>query len=132
MRSVGCRGERDVTFAGQHSGSRVQANPARARQIDFRPGVQIGGIFCWVRLQLDQISGNKARRQSQMAQNLYQQPTRIAAGTCTPVESLFAGLNARIEPRRVSDSVAHAPVQIDYKAGRIPLFPRNLTEETRE
>ena len=38
------RGERDVAFAGQQTGRRVEADPAGAGHIDFRPGVEIGEV----------------------------------------------------------------------------------------
>ena len=38
-------GQRDVAFAGEQAGSRVQADPACPGQKHFRPSVQIGEIF---------------------------------------------------------------------------------------
>ena len=73
----GVRGERDVALAGQQAGGGVQADPAGARQIDFGPGVQVGevgGRACraverlHVGDELDQIAGDEARGEAEMAQ----------------------------------------------------------------
>ena len=39
-------GERNVAFARQQARRRIEADPARARHIDFGPGMQIGEIDC--------------------------------------------------------------------------------------
>ena len=41
---VGGAGERDVPFAGEQPGGRVEADPAGAGQIDLGPGVQVGEV----------------------------------------------------------------------------------------
>ncbi len=82
-------GERNVAFAGKQPGRRIEADPARARKIDLDPGVEIGEVVVGaggpikrdeVGLQLDQIAGDELRRKAQVAQDLHQEPTRIAAG----------------------------------------------------
>ena len=64
------------------------SDPARARQERFRPGMQIRGVRFRplgppdariVRLQLNQISGDKPRGDSQISKTLHQQPCRVAA-----------------------------------------------------
>ena len=39
------RGERDVAFAGQQAGGRIEPDPAGAGQIDLGPGVQVGEVL---------------------------------------------------------------------------------------
>ena len=94
---VGRAGERNVAFAGQQPGGGIEPDPARAGQIDFGPGVQIGevgsgsgGAFerLHVGRQLNQIAGNEARGEAQMAQDLDQQPGRIAAGAACAASSV--------------------------------------------
>ena len=41
---LGRAGERDVTFAREQTGSRVEADPTGAGQKDFAPGVEVGEI----------------------------------------------------------------------------------------
>ena len=85
---VGRGGQRNVPFASEQAGSRVEADPAGARQINLAPGVQVGEIDLGaartverfdVRGQLDQITGDEAGRHAEMAQQLHQKPGRIAA-----------------------------------------------------
>ena len=72
-----------MTFAGQQAGRRVEADPARAGQIDLGPGVEVGEILVGagravegddVGLELDEVSGDEARGETQMAEHLDQQP----------------------------------------------------------
>ncbi len=44
-RRLGRAGERDVPFAREQPGGGVEADPARARQIDLAPRVQVGEIL---------------------------------------------------------------------------------------
>ena len=70
-------GDGDVPLAGQHARGDVEPDPARARQIDLGPGVQIGEIVLDlarafdridVGTQLDEIAGDEARGEPEMAQ----------------------------------------------------------------
>jgi hypothetical protein len=40
----GRAGERDVALAGEQPGRGVEPDPARARQVDLGPGVQVGEV----------------------------------------------------------------------------------------
>jgi hypothetical protein len=42
---LGRAGERDVAFAGEQAGGRIEADPAGARQVDLGPGVQVGEVL---------------------------------------------------------------------------------------
>ena len=96
-------GQRNVSFAREKSGGRIETHPARAGQKNFGPGVQVREVACGaggsfqrfdVGRELDQIARNKARGQAEMTHDLNQQPSRIAAGTRPQRERLLAGLHA--------------------------------------
>ena len=55
-----------------------------------------------VGLQLNQIAGDEARRQSQMTQDFDQQPGAVAAGAASERQRLFAGLHARLHANQVA------------------------------
>ena len=82
------RRERDVALAGQEARGWIETDPTRAGQIDFRPGVQVGEVVVGARrpieryevgLELDEIAGHEAGCEAQMAQDLDEKPTRVAA-----------------------------------------------------
>ena len=92
-----------MAFAGEQARGRVEADPAGARQVDLAPGVQVGEVDLGaaraverldVALQLDQVAGDEARRQAEVAQQLHQQPgvsrheplafCSVCSGVCTP------------------------------------------------
>ena len=77
-----------MSFTGEQSGRRIKADPAGARQIHLTPSVQVGEIHFsagraveafHVGGQLNQVTGNKPRGQAEVAQQLHQQPRRVAA-----------------------------------------------------
>ena len=87
-RRFGRAGHGDMTFTGHQARGRVQADPARAGQVDLAPGVQVGEVDLGARgaverphvgLELDQVPRHEARRQPQVAQQLHQQPAGVAA-----------------------------------------------------
>ena len=91
-------GQRNMALAGQQPGSGVQADPARAGQIDFAPGVQVGEILfrparaverLLVGGELNEVAGDKTRGQSEMAEQLRQQPGGVAAGAASRGQRLF-------------------------------------------
>ena len=72
-----------MTFAGEETRRRVEADPTSARNIDFDPGVKVSEILCrsgrarerrLIGCQLYQIAGNEARRDAQLAEDIDQQP----------------------------------------------------------
>ena len=85
-----------------------------------------------LRRHLNEISGDEACRDSQMSQNLHQQPSRVAARAGTLCERLLARLDARIEPRHIVDFVSHPPIQIDQETDRSALLVRKLPKKTLE
>ena len=90
---MGRGGERHMPFAGHEPRGRIEADPAGAGQIDLGPGMQIGEILLRPRgavqrlhigRELDQIAGDEARGEAEIAQDLHQQPGGIAARALRP------------------------------------------------
>ena len=128
-----------MTFAGQQPGRGIESDPAGARKIDFGPRVQVreigggsGRSFerLHVRHELNQIAGNEARRQPEMAHDLDQQPGRIAARAGAQSESLLAGLHARLHANDVADFALHQLIQADQKIHRARCFARHFGEKS--
>ncbi|MNG09599.1 hypothetical protein D3C84_930220 [compost metagenome] len=63
--------------------------------------------------QLDQVPRHEARRQSQVAQQLHQQPCRVAAGTGGVFEGVFRRLHAGFHANQVVNVFAQALVERD-------------------
>ncbi len=77
-----------MAFSRKQAGGGVEADPSGAGKVDFGPGVQVsevgGGAFGTfdgfeVGNDLDQVSGNEARGQAQVAHDLHEEPGGIAA-----------------------------------------------------
>ena len=82
-----------------------------------------------VRRQLNQIPGDEAGRDSQMSENLHQQPRRITAGARALFKGLLACLHARIQPRHIFDFVSHSPIQVNQKTDRSSLLAGRASQE---
>ena len=130
-RGLGRTGERNVPFAGEQARGRIEADPAGARQKDFAPGVQVGEVALRaggagerldVGHELDQIAGNEARGEPEVAQDLHQQPGRVAARPALLAQRLFRRLHAGLQADHVADGALHALVERDEEvdAGRRP------------
>src|SRR5207245_11322610 len=109
-----------VPLARQHARGDVEPDPPRARQIDLGPGVQIGEIaFDLARAldridvgpQLHEIAGDEARREAEVAEDLDQQPCRVAARPGAGSQRLFRRLNARLHPDDIADLFLQLRVQ---------------------
>src|SRR5262245_43854336 len=101
-----------MPFAGEKARGRIEANPTRARQIDLGPRMQVGeivgrpgGAFQWfdVRCNLNQVTGNEAGAETEIPQNLNQQPRGVAARAGPQRERLFARLDAGFHANYVAD-----------------------------
>jgi len=117
-------GERNVAFAGEQARGRIEADPAGAGHIDLGPGVQVGEVGrraggtverLLVGGELYQIARDKARRQAEVAQDLYQQPAGVAAAAQPLLQRLFAGLHAGLEADRVVDVLLEFLVDLDQE-----------------
>ena len=113
---IGSTTQRNMTFAGKKSRSRIESNPTSARQIHFYPSVQIGKIFFgtrWaiqrfhIRSQLHQISRNKSSRQADTAQSLHQQPGKITTGTTSHFQCFFTALYTHFKSDIVIQGLKH-------------------------
>ncbi len=131
------RGQRDMPLAGQQARGGIEADPARARQIDLGPGVQVGEIRfrprrpvegLHVRLQLDQVARHEARGITQVAQDFDQQPARVAARPAAAGQGFLAGLHPRLHADQVFDFRLQALVQGDQIFDRAAFLFGQLVE----
>ena len=116
-RGVRRRGQRDVALSRKQSRGRVEADPAGARQIDLRPGVQVGEVLgervgrTDVRRQLHEIARHEPCCQPELAQHRDQQPRRVPAGSEPQPQRLLRALDACLETDGVGDVVTDCPVE---------------------
>ena len=112
--------ERDVTFPRQQAGGGIEADPADTRQVNLRPSVQIGEVLFRagravegfdVRLELNQVPGDEPSRQSEVTEDLHQEPALVAARPATGFKGLLAGLDAVLHADDVADVRLQSPVQ---------------------
>ena len=124
------RGERDMALAAEQPGGRVEADPARARDVGFRPGVEVGEVGLGaaravdrrrVRLQLDQVAGHEAGREAEPAQDLDEEPRRIAARAAGCRERLLRRLHARLHAHEVAHLGGEHGVQRDQELDGVRL-----------
>ena len=130
----GRTGQRDVALARQQPRSRVQADPAGARQVDLAPGVQVGEIDLGaaraverlhVAFKLDEVARHETRRQPQVAQHLHQQPAGVAARTAAVGKRLLGRLHARLHADQVADVALQLLVEFDQKIVGVLFGARN-------
>ena len=85
---VRCARHRNVAFTRQQSRGGIQPDPAGSGQIHLAPGVKVSEVnfgATWavqgldVRLQLNQVTRHKSRRQPAVTQQIDHQPSRITA-----------------------------------------------------
>ena len=133
-RRLGRTRQRDVAFAGQQAGGGVQPDPAPTGQIDLAPRVQIGEIGrradrsierLHIGRELDQVAGNEASREPQMAQQLHQQPGRVATGTGGTGQCLLGRLHARLQADQIADVVLQPLVERHQEVERGLRFARH-------
>src|SRR5581483_9850998 len=98
-------GDGNVPLTRQHARGDVEADPARAWQVDFGPGVQVGKVALDlarafdridVGAQLDQVTRNETGSETETPQNLDKQPGGVAARAGAGGKRLFRRLNARL------------------------------------
>ena len=110
-----------MPLAREQPGSRIKPDPPRARQIDLGPCVQVREIHLrparaveafHIRLELDQVPGNKARRQPHAAQHVDQHPCGVAAGAGALLQCFLRRLHARLHPDPIIDRFLRGGVQL--------------------
>ena len=131
--TLGVGGSRkgDVSFTGKKPTGRVQPHPSCTRDVHLAPSMEVGKVFrraagavqgLFVRLELDQITGNKPSRQPQVPKGGNQQPSRIPAGAGAFGQGLLTGLYPRFQADGVGQVVVNPLVQINQKVHRnLPL-----------
>ena len=134
-------GQRDVALAGQQARRGIEPDPARARQVDLAPGVQVGEVDLaaagpverlHVGLELDQVARHEARRQAQVAQRLHQQPAAVAARAGAQLQRLLRRLHAGLHADQVADVALQALVDGHQEVDRALLGAVHRGEELRE
>ena len=130
---IGGAGQRDMAFAGEQAAGGIKPHPAGARQIDLAPGMQVGEIHVGARravqrfhigLELDEITAGKARRQTQMAQQLDQKPGRVAAGAGLLGQRLLRRLDAGLHADGIADFARQGRIEVEYEIGGLPFLAR--------
>ena len=126
-----------MAFARHQTRGRVQTDPTRARQIDLAPGMQVGEIVrgalrpierLHIGHQLDQVARDETGREAQAAQQLHQQPGRIAAGPRAQLERLLGRLHAGLHADQVADVVLQPLVQANQKIDGSHRLARHLAQ----
>ena len=134
-RGFGRARQRNVSLARQQPRGRIQPDPAGARQEHLAPRVQVGEIgfgSCGtierfhVRRELDQIAGDEARSQPEMAQQLHQQPARVAAGPRAADQCLLRCLDAGLHADQIADVALQPLVQRHQEIDRACALARHL------
>ncbi len=124
--AAGARGarQRNMSFAGQQPGRRIEPDPTCTGNVGLGPCVQVGEIAIragrsFERLhvghELDQVAGREARGNPQVAQDLDEKPARIAARAAGLVERLLGRLHAGFHSNEVRDVILHALVHGDQQ-----------------
>ena len=122
--------ERDMPLGGQQARGGVEPDPAGAGDVDLRPGVQVGEIRLrtrgavhrlHIRGELDQVARHEARGQAAMAQQMHQQPGRVAAGAGADVQRLLRILHAGFHAHEIVDGVVDGLVDGDEEVDRVLL-----------
>ena len=85
-----------------------------------------------VRLQLDQIAGDKARRQPKVAQDLHKQPTGVTARPCSNFQRLLCRLNTRFHPDDIAYFIGQTAVQRHQKVNDLHRVARDCRHQVRK
>ena len=117
---LGRAAQGDVPLAGQQARGRIETDPPRPWQIDLAPGVEIGEVHLGparsiqrllVGRQLDEVPAHETGGHPHRAEELDQQPGRIAAGTAAQGQRLLGRLDSGLEPDQVPDGPLQVLVQ---------------------
>ena len=134
-------GDRQMAFAAQQSRRRVEADPAGARQIHFRPGMQVGEVMGGaggaferfdVRPQLDEIAGDKASRQADVTKQLHHEPCAVAARARARLQRFLGCLYARLHADQIADHPVDTLVEFDQKIDGVARVARDRLDQIRQ
>ncbi len=134
-------GEGEMTLPAQQTGCGIEPNPARARHVDLRPGVQVGEILgrtfrpferAHVRPQLNEVARHEPRRESDVTQDLHQQPCAVAtrAGACR--KRLLRRLHADFHADQVADIAVQALIELHQEIDDVLAMARDGGEKRRQ
>ncbi len=110
-------GEGDVALAREQPRGRVEPDPARAGDVGLAPRVQVGEVLVraggpveglLVGDELDEVARGEARGEPEAAQDLHQEPRRVAARALGPLQRLLRRLDAVLQ----ADQVLHVVLQV--------------------
>src|SRR5271170_3147992 len=82
-----------------------------------------------IRAELNEIAGHKARRQTELTQNLHEQPRSVAARTGAAGERLFGRLYARLPSNEIADGLLQALIELNQKIDSVVRLARYRLHE---
>ena len=118
------RGERNMAFPREEARGWIEPDPAGARKIDLGPSVEVGEVAVGarrtvqgdeIRLELDQIAGHEAGGEAEIAEDLDQEPARIAARAGRVLQRLLRALHPRLHANEIFDLARKAAVEINHE-----------------
>ncbi|MCY1508738.1 hypothetical protein D9M68_430580 [compost metagenome] len=124
---MGRCGKRNVAFAGQEARGGVEPDPAGAGQVDLGPGMQVGKVVVGARgaverleigRELDEIARDETGGEAEIAQDLDQQPARIATGTAGRRQGVLRRLDPGLHADDVADLLLQARIEPDHHIDR--------------
>jgi len=104
-------------------------------------GVQVGEIVIRagravdgdeIRLELDQIARNKTRGETQMPEDLNQQPAGVAARALSGLEGFLGRLHARLHADHIANLVGQAGVEANDEIDRSGSLAGNRLQKRRQ
>ena len=111
-----------MPFSREQPGGRIETDPTGSRQIHLRPGVQIGEILFRpgravkgfdVSGELDEITGDKSCSESEMTQQLDEQPARVTARARPFDKRLLRRLHAGLHADQIFDVAGKLAIELD-------------------
>ena len=111
-----------MPLAGEEAARRVEADPPGTGEKRLRPRVQVDHVALHARWavqrllvgpELNRISGHEARRESEVAQRLDEQPREVSARAVTAHERLFRREDAGLHADVVAKRPLHVTIQVD-------------------
>ncbi len=134
------RGKRDMALPAQQSRRGIKPDPAGAGDIDLGPGVQVGEVLrragrpierLHVGLELEQVAGDEARGEAEVAQDLYQQPGAVAAGAGRGGQRRLRRLHPRLHADQIPNIALHTLIERDQEIDGVAPLARDRGQESR-